>query len=241
MNALTPAQILSVWERGTGHVPVRQALILLAEANSNQTIERLAGLSIGERDARLIKLRALTFGKRFESVASCPSCGERLEFTFTSDEIVQSSAGNTASHEWSGSGYNVTFRSIASGDVLELPGNDDNPERALFNRCIVSATKDGKEVSAELLPDGIRESVVEAMSQADPNADIRIDMGCPSCGHRWDIGFDIASYFWREIDEHCRHLLREVHTLAISYGWRESEILSMSAWKRNHYIQMVTQ
>jgi hypothetical protein len=35
-----------------------------------------------------------------------------------------------------------------------------------------------------------------------------------------------------------RRLLREVHTLALAYGWREADILNMSARRRRFYLEM---
>ena len=31
----------------------------------------------------------------------------------------------------------------------------------------------------------------------------------------------------------------EVHVLASSYGWRESDILNMSAWRRQYYLDLI--
>jgi hypothetical protein len=33
--------------------------------------------------------------------------------------------------------------------------------------------------------------------------------------------------------------MREVHTLAAMYGWRETDILAMSAWRRQRYLEMI--
>jgi len=51
--------------------------------------------------------------------------------------------------------------------------------------------------------------------------------------------FDIASFFWAEICVQAKRLLREVHTLARAYGWREMDILSMSPARRQFYLEMV--
>ena len=70
------------------------------------------------------------------------------------------------------------------------------------------------------------------MEECDPLAEIRIDLDCPACGYHWQILFDIASYFWTEISAQAKRLLRDVHTLARAYGWREADILAMSGVRR---------
>jgi hypothetical protein len=77
------------------------------------------------------------------------------------------------------------------------------------------------------------------MGQADPLADLTLLATCPACGHNWRILFDIVSYFWDEIQAWGGRLMREVHTLASAYGWRETDILAMSAWRRQRYLEMI--
>jgi hypothetical protein len=78
------------------------------------------------------------------------------------------------------------------------------------------------------------------MVQADPQADVQLALTCPACGHQWEATFDIASFFWSEIDSWAHRILREVHTLASAYGWREADILAMSPQRRQLYLEMVS-
>ena len=76
------------------------------------------------------------------------------------------------------------------------------------------------------------------MEVCDPLAAIDIPLDCLNCGHQWQPLFDIVSFFWTEIAAQARRLLREVHTLARYYGWREADILAMSAIRRQFYLEM---
>jgi len=82
--------------------------------------------------------------------------------------------------------------------------------------------------------------VVQAsVSQSDdPQADLQLAMVCPQCAHRWTTTFDIASFFWTELNAWALRLLREVHTLASVYGWSEAEILDLSPTRRKAYLEM---
>jgi hypothetical protein len=78
------------------------------------------------------------------------------------------------------------------------------------------------------------------MEQADPQANIRLSLTCPACSHQWHGTFDIVTYFWNEINAWAQGVLRDVHMLAATYGWRESDILALSPWRRQFYLEMVT-
>ena len=64
-------------------------------------------------------------------------------------------------------------------------------------------------------------------------------MSCPGCGHQWEIQFDIVSYFWAELNDWAKRMLRMVSRLAGAYGWSEDHILNMSPRRRQLYLEMV--
>jgi hypothetical protein len=55
------------------------------------------------------------------------------------------------------------------------------------------------------------------------------------------MAFDIAAYLWQEVDARARRALRDTHTLARAYGWREADILAMSDFRRQQYLEMVAE
>jgi hypothetical protein len=77
------------------------------------------------------------------------------------------------------------------------------------------------------------------MADADPQADVRLALDCPACGHNFLAAFDVAAYLWSEVNAWAYRLLGEVHSLASAYGWREEDILAMSPWRRRVYLEMV--
>jgi hypothetical protein len=64
---------------------------------------------------------------------------------------------------------------------------------------------------------------------------------CPSCGASWQEGLDILSFFWDEIENWAYRTLHEIHMLALAYGWSEPEILSLSAARRQMYLEKVSE
>ncbi len=77
------------------------------------------------------------------------------------------------------------------------------------------------------------------MALADPLAEIRIALRCPGCGNESAETLDIVSFLWGEIQARAKRLLWEVHAIASVYGWSEAQVLSLSATRRSHYVEMV--
>ena len=135
----------------------------------------------------------------------------------------------------------MVFHIPTSQDLMAAEG-EDNVEAArllILDRCLLSAQKAGDAVSSLQLPAEVVAGVAESMAQADPLADIQLNIDCPACRHRWRAAFDIVSFLWTEIEAWAGRILSEVHTLARAYGWREAEILALSAARRQFYLEMV--
>jgi hypothetical protein len=244
MRPLSAHDVLEVWEQGQGQHSCSQALIMLAAADPEATREELAALSVGQRDARLLTLRELTFGAILNAFAECPQCEERLEFTVAVPDIRMASPPPQGDQtlELATEGWRLWFRQPNSGDLAALIGcgDADTARRILVQRCVLQASRDGMPVPCSELPAEAISKVAARMAECDPQADVLFDLDCPWCGRGWQMIFDIASFLWAEICAQAKRLLREVHTLARAYGWREVDILSMSATRRQWYLGMVT-
>jgi hypothetical protein len=94
-------------------------------------------------------------------------------------------------------------------------------------------------MALDQLPQDVMQELVDEMARADPLADIQFMLACPFCGRKWQAVFDIVSVLWSEIDTWAHRTLRDVHTLALSYGWSESDILALSPSRRQIYLDMV--
>jgi len=245
MRPLAVQELLDAWERGLGETPVQRALTLLAAACPETPPDALARESVGRRDGRLLTLREWTFGSRFVSLAACPACGDVLETAFDVGDIRVPEERPEEPLSLSVSSFELTFRLPNSLDVAALAsgaaGEDlGGARRRLLGRCLLAARgAGGKEVSLDRLPETALQAVAGRMAEADPQGDVELALSCPSCGHGWLAAFDIASYFWAEVDAWARVLLHEIHTLASAYGWREADILALSPWRRRSYLDLI--
>jgi len=242
LHPLSAPELLNAWERGFGQPAAKRSLSLLGAACPHAELEELARLRVGERDSMLLSLREWAFGNQLAVVADCSGCGERLEWSSTiSDLRVRSERQSDDDLALEYEGYRVKFRLPDSLDLDSLSGFSDVKAATgeLLHRCIVSAELNGREISGSELPETVNSLVAEKMSEADPQGDMSFKLSCPACGNGWEALFDIESFFWTEINGWAQRLLRDVHTLATAYGWREADILSLSPWRRQYYLSLV--
>jgi len=244
MRALSSAELLIVWELAANQPPGQRALVLLAACTEDASPDELAQFPIGLSDRRLLTLRERTFGPRLAAVSSCPACGETLEFEVSVADIrlpLSSEASQTI--EMERMGYQLRFRIPNNLDIANLDpaAKIQTNRQCLLRRCLLSAQKDDAEVLADELPPEIIAAIAERMAEADPQAELQFALACPRCRHNWSAPFDIASYLWSEINARAIRLLNDVHELASAYGWSEADILSMSAGRRQIYLELATQ
>jgi len=196
-------------------------------------------MSIGERDRLLLDLREAIFGPGFAARTACPACGEELELAFLAGDVrIEAAPPADGRLSLIRDGYTVEFRLPTAGDLLAVFDAQD-PEASLLHRCVVRSCLAGEPVAVSHLPPGIVDAVGEEMREADPQADITLVLTCCSCTYEWQAAFDIVSYLWAEVASLARRTLHEVHILASAYGWSETEILAMSAWRRERYLELV--
>ncbi len=243
---LTSEGLLRVWDAGVGRHPVDRALTILAAAYPDVPRERLTALTVGRRDAALLGVREATFGPLLPGAVVCPACGERLELALETTAIragahrppdepdEQPEAGFIAD------GYAIRFRPPDSRDLAAVAACPDpaTGRVELARRCLLAIERNGIRCEQDDLPEAVIEELARQLQALDPQAEVLLDLSCPACDHRWQATFDVVGFFWSEIAAGARRLLREVHALARAYGWREAEILAMSAARRRSYLEL---
>ena len=242
MRPLSAVELLNAWERGLSEPAGGRAVALLAAACPDISSEAVAALEIGERDRWLLALREWTFGSQLASVIHCSACNERLEWTIdVADLQVAKQPRTDGDLSFESGGYSASFRLPNSRDLVAIAScaDEETARGVLLERCVLDRRLDGEELSVAELPSAVADAIVERMSEADPQADMQLDLWCPACDHKWLALFDIESYFWVEINAWAQRLLTEVHLLARAYGWSESDILNLTAWRRQYYLGLV--
>ncbi len=239
MRSHSATELLDTWDRGKPRDGVERGLLLLELAEPEDTP---AGLPLGERDRRLLALRHELFGARLTGLATCPVCGDQLEFECGVEELIGQADPAPSEITLESEGFTLWLRLPDSRDLRAVAAAAaDEAPGLLFRRCVMRAERDGAPVAPEDLPQPLIEAAGEKLAEADRLADARFALNCFGCGQAWRAPFDAASFVWAELDAWAERMLRAVHELARAYGWPEDAILALSPARRARYLEMIGQ
>jgi hypothetical protein len=229
MNA---SDLLQVWEIGQRLPPLERLFLLLASAGWQDA----GSLTLGRKNRALLTLRQDLFGPQMECVVLCPHCAARLEFTLSTTLFLDAMPPRSAEtlnveHD----AYVLTVRQPLLRDLKSAVGQG----ASLYAQCLLEAHSGEKPIAVEDLPGEARQEVAIALQEDDPLLNIQLALKCSNCGELWRSTLDVMAFLWKEIEQWGQRMLRTVHRLASAYGWSESEILALSAWRRKRYLEIL--
>ena len=232
MPALSGFDAVALWEHGVSLHPLDRGLLALGTADPSAA-NAAADWPLGRRNHALLDLHASWFGPRLDGWTCCPACGEKVEFELDARQLGRPTGARCPEDPVTVGEH--AFRLPTSRDLAHVAaaGGSAAAAAALLERCRIGGPRNGQ------WADGLLETIEDRLADADPLAEIRLALDCPSCGHEWKDALDIARFLWTEVEALARRVLWEVHTLALAYGWSESETLALSAVRRAAYLQMV--
>lgn len=227
---LSDSRLLRLWESGVSCDAIDRALLLLAAARPQISVQALADVSISDRDAAIFGLRRALSGTRLACYVHCPRCSERLDFEFDSSVLPSETAVGDERELVLESG--LRFRMPNSRDLAALKSAPDPETGAhlLLQRCCRNPEAVA-EWSSELL-----DEVERVFESAKGAVDVELALTCTECSHSWAACLDVSAVIWEEIEERAERILDDVHLLASMYGWSESRILAMSPQRRQAYL-----
>jgi hypothetical protein len=241
LSALSSEQIIDLWRQAREKSAPHRALLLLEAAFPRATSTDLQGLTLGQRDAVLFRLRELTFGPSLECVGECPYCLSLASVSVEIPGLLVSPGGRKREVEflYEGAGFQIRYRGLTVGDLLGISSLDDTGEarQALLGNCIVSVREHGQAVAVARIPEQVQTQLGSALAASDPDSEIWIDQRCPECGEEFESLLDIADFLWREISVEARRTSAELDHLATAYGWSKAKILQMSRARRRIYME----
>lgn len=230
MRTLTQTDLLALWETGRSLHSLDQG-VMAVEAVCPEAKESIADWPLGRRNRALVELHGRAFGGPLRGWAACPQCEEKLEFEFDGRSMAaEMYPEQDASVEVDGE----RFRLPTSRDLAAMVGETDarRAAQSLLWRLHTTGEK-GAWSDAQI------EAVGERLAEADPLAEIRLSFACPRCDAAFEESLDLPWFVWSEMEARVRRVLAEVHTLALTYGWSETEILRLTPARRELYLEMV--
>jgi hypothetical protein len=214
---------------------------LLRVESAPGSVDLARRLLVADREYLMLQLRRMTFGDTIGLVAGCPVCAARMDVDVPAAEVpVVYRPQAAATYE----------RALAAGDGrtrtvhFRLPtGADQEAVAHLAGLAAVDALMERCVLDDGGLPLTVaeRQEVEDAMEELAPHLDVELDLTCPECGHAFTLPFDVPAFFIAELRRHGRHLLAEVHTLALYYHWSEAAILRLTQTRRRAYLGLLSE
>lgn len=237
-------RILEVWEQGVSYSAETRTQALLGLVAPDLSPQALTKLVLGDRNMNLLELRRRLFGPTLQAYVECSACGEALDLKFGIDELGFSSTNQVLEiSPVSAGSVSAQVRLPNSQDLIALASlnNIEDGRRLLFSRCILELRRDDDTIVLHDLNEDELDQLEKAISELDPRMEILFDLQCPQCTHNWQSSLEISSYLWSEYDTYARQLLENVHVLASTYAWSETDILAMSEERRQYYLGRIIQ
>ena len=216
-----------------------RCVVRVEDVEADDTVVRR--LTVGDREALLLALRALAFGDDLACVVDCPACGERMDLDLRISDLL------VAPYEEGPEERTIAFEHVGTPlrAVVRLPTGADQEAAArragieagvteLVSRCVLS-------VDGTVPPDVLADSISGPLAVLDPQAEVTIDTACPACGEPVSALVDAAAVLLAELTGGDDRLLREVDAIARVYHWSEEEILGLDVRRRRRYLELLAE
>jgi hypothetical protein len=243
MQHVTPDALLRTWELGMADSrPSARSLALLGAAWPDGSPSECGALGVGRCEGQLLNLRKRLFGSRFEAWVTCPKCGQGLELEFDAADITPAVVpGDGQPFALRVDDYLVSCKAPSIDDLacVERLRSPEQQRADLLGRVVREASRGGMPCAVANLPETVVDAIQRTLEEGDAQVLTDLGVNCDACGHRWSAPFDIATYLWSELEHWAVRLLWEVHALARAYGWREIDLVAMTPWRRQRYLEML--
>ena len=229
-----PNELLEIWERGFTKTSQQRAddLISIYRTAVHGKEQETKKLSIEKKEQYLLEIRRLLFGRKFLSVAACPSCNVMAEWEMNYVDFSNNLMKDDIDEKYvlKDGEYTVQYRLPNETDL-------DLEERIqILKNCIVGIRKGREDVIVQELPSKLWNTLEHEIEIKSPLSSSTIHLSCPDCKHEWNLYFSIFEFLWTELDQWAGRFLITISSLARYYGWSESEIVNLHPIRRAYYL-----
>lgn len=192
--------------------------------------EELWSWTLSRRLQGLLAIVAASGVNRLDAVAHCPqaSCGEAMELPLPLSSFSRSD--DITAFDWTAGDDVVVNVAMPTGaDQLHWLNQPKLSAASMAQRLVCG---DATILSATAL-----DSLSATFEEKDPFTALQLNAQCPACGAAVAVDFDLEAELLRRLDRFQAHRLREIHLLASTYHWSETEIMNLPPWRRAHYLR----
>jgi hypothetical protein len=195
--------------------------------------ERVAALSLGDRERLVRAVWALTFGERVQVVLACPhaACGAPMDVDFRVTADPAPLHPRPAVHRAVLDGVQVSFRLPRGEDLEALAASPDDDARALLARCLIDPPAS--------LSAGLLEAAEAEIAHLSDEHDDEMEAVCPQCERAFLTPFDPLAALLAQLARRRWELDRDVHLLSLHYHWPLDCILALPRPRRRAYVNVL--
>lgn len=232
------ARLLRAWEHGSVLPHWERALLLAADAvaigapaaEEYGDPGELRRLPVGHTHRLVLLWRADEIGPTLTGTAGCPACGCVIEFVLEVARLLDSKPIQSSGALVHGD-HTIDWRCPTPEDLMAVTVETE-PLSALRSRCV--------SVRGEVDPPAsVWRAVDRQLAEADPLAEIVVDLACAECAEVFAARIDPVAFVWAELEATAVRVLHEVDLLARAYGWAEADILALGDIRRTAYLRLV--
>ncbi|HET7429880.1 MAG TPA: hypothetical protein VFJ89_00090 [Nocardioides sp.] len=190
--------------------------------------------TLGGHHRRALSLHRDLVGAPLEAVVTCRHCGSDSEFPVPVEALLDlpvPAPGTVVSLDLAGGRAAYRLPTVEDLDATRGLAYDDAVRRLAERTHVGDA--------APTLAPGDLTALAAAWADADPAAEVTVDLDCVGCGAGLAASVDPSEFVARDLDRLLDRLLREVHALATAYGWSEEAILGLPPSRRRRYLELV--
>jgi hypothetical protein len=206
---------------------------LLTQCAQNRDAAFWWAQPVGERTAALLQLVAATEQRDEVPLNSrcADGCGETFEFVLPLCTLPRSDSATVEIRL--GEERVLTMRRPTGDDLRRWRAAQPASRAEAFHLMLDSLVLEGH---AEPEDEAALSASFETM---DPLVDFTVSCRCPGCGAAHDVAVDLESLALASLARRQHALLREVHCLAVHYGWTESDVLAVPPARRARYLALI--
>ncbi len=213
-----------------------------AHDGTSRLDRRAASLTVGQREALALRLRAATLGATMRATMACPGCGEAMELTLDAAELAAAAPMPAPSGVLEADGFQLTCRPVTGEDqetAASAAGQGTDAGRALLQRCVAAIGLQGSPVPIDALPPSLADRAAAFVLDLDPASETTLQATCPACGAPVSGMLDAGGFVTAELARRVASLPAEVLAIARATGWNEAAILAMPPARRRRYAALL--
>lgn len=207
------------------------------------TRSRVDSLCVADRQFMMRLLNVYLGAEKVWLTARCRRCGEHFDFVVNQSELPVKEAGEGfpfASVETS-MGY-CRLRVPNGSDQVAIAAMEDSEAalQTLLERCIVDlpdapdGVKNSSDFTKKISAEDLRKIETEVENVA-PEVAAMAQAACPECEQVNIV--EIDPYMC--LQQGPAGIFADIHTLASTYHWSETDILSMPKTRRQRYLKLI--